>query len=90
MDDRQRIQAAVDARAKARELLAALLESKSAMESQGALARGDLYKRVTGQSSLENAIAATRRAIESYDRLIAQMERDSSQPEELSVARAQP
>jgi hypothetical protein len=78
MTDRQRILDATDARAKAQELLSVLLDAKATTESQGGGPRGDLYKRVTGQSSLENAIAATRRTIEAYDRLIAQMERDVS------------
>lgn len=32
--------------------------------------RRDLFKKVTGHSSLENAIDATRRAIEAYDRML--------------------
>ena len=38
--------------------------------SESGSARRDLFKKVTGHSSLENAIDATRRAIEAYDRML--------------------
>jgi hypothetical protein len=38
--------------------------------SESNSARRDLFKKVTGHSSLENAIDATRRAIEAYDRML--------------------
>ena len=36
--------------------------------------RRDLYKHVTGSSSLDNAIATARRSIETYDRILAQLQ----------------
>lgn len=66
-------------RAQARQLLDSLIASMRSNEnvSIDALAtpaegsnRRDLFKRVTGHSSLENAIDATRRAIEAYDRML--------------------
>ena len=38
--------------------------------SESGASRRDLFKKVTGPSSLENAIDATRRAIEAYDRML--------------------
>jgi hypothetical protein len=40
----------------------------------------DLFKKVTGHSSLENAIHATRRAIEAYDRMLAKSEEPARVP----------
>ncbi|MCX5691085.1 MAG: hypothetical protein NTV94_15085 [Planctomycetota bacterium] len=66
-------------RAQARLLLDALVASQRsndgvsidalAVPAEGSMRR-DLFKRVTGHSSLENAINATRRAIEAYDRML--------------------
>jgi|GEM_PF-2761878 len=46
----------------------------------------DLFKRVTGHSSLENAIEATRRAIEAYDRMLARNGRSHASPASVRVA----
>lgn len=59
-------------KAEAENLLRALMEAKK--QSEAILAEGsrrDLFKRVTGQSSLENAIAETSRAISAYDRVLS-------------------
>lgn len=73
MSDRQQI---VDetrtARAKAQDLLRALVETKASTDPKGK--GGDLYKRVTGQSSIEAAIASTKRMVETYDRMLVQLE----------------
>lgn len=55
-------------------LLHELIETKRQVDGNTAdgLPRRDLFKRVTGASSLENAISSTRRAIMAYDRLIAE------------------
>lgn len=75
MTDRQHI---VDetrtARAKAQDLLRALVEAKSVVEQKAAGGPADLYKRVTGQSSIESAIASTRRMVETYDRMLSRLE----------------
>ncbi len=85
MNDRTRIiDEARAARDQARQLLHALLESEQAAREGGH--EGDLFRRVTGASSLENAIAATRRTIDAYDRLLQELEggeprsRDASDP----------
>ncbi len=61
------------ARDHARALLKALQDAKAAGE-RASNGPGDLFKRVTGQSSLDNSIAATRRTIEAYDRVIAELD----------------
>jgi hypothetical protein len=73
LSDRQRIlDETLAARAKALDLLRALQDAKAATEDPVAPGR-DLYKRVTGQSSVENSIAATRRTLEAYDKVIAEL-----------------
>ena len=62
-----------NARAKAQELLRTLVEAKSGVESAGSR---DLYKVVTGTSSIDNAIDSARRAVETYDRMITELKRD--------------
>jgi hypothetical protein len=69
LSDRNRILAdTLAARAQALELLKALQDAKA-----GADAGRDLFKRVTGQSSVENSIAAARRAVEAFDKVIAEL-----------------
>jgi hypothetical protein len=59
-------------RAHAASVLHDLLEAQAACESTLATEkRSDMIKQVTGQSSLEVAIAETRKLIESLDRAIA-------------------
>jgi hypothetical protein len=75
MDPRRQIlDDTIAARAKAVELLKSLTEAQASTDPTAK----DLFKRVTGQSSIDNSIAATRRAIEAYDRMITQLE--SEQP----------
>ena len=58
-------------KAEAEELLRELVAAKKQTEVILAEAsRKDLFKRVTGQSSLDNAIAQTSRSIEAYGRVI--------------------
>lgn len=64
-------------RAQAAEVLRELLEAKSACEATlAAEKRPDMVKTVTGQSSLEVAIAETRKLVDSLDRAIAQATRE--------------
>lgn len=71
MTDRQRIlDEARNARCQAAELVAALTEAKAMSAVPGVK---DLYKRVTGQSSLDNAIASARRTLETFERVLAEM-----------------
>jgi len=80
MDQRRQIlEETIAARTKALELLKSLTAAQAGSDP----AAKDLYKRVTGQSSIENSIAATRRAVEAYDRVIAQLQ--SSETPEVKV-----
>jgi CO/xanthine dehydrogenase Mo-binding subunit len=82
MDARRRIlDETVAARAKALELLKSLTDLQAGADPSAR----DLFKRVTGQSSIDNSIAATRRAIEAYDRVLVQLE---AEPPVVSVGAA--
>lgn len=74
------------ARQQAERLLEGLLEAKSLSEQRLAeLHQTDHLKHVTGRSSLENAIASTRRMIETLDRAAAQLRRESHQRQPVAV-----
>ena len=75
IDRQQLLQGTLAARDHAASLLKALQDAKGLTEAQPPAPKGDLYKRVTGASSLENAIAETRRTVDAYERLIAQLEK---------------
>ena len=75
------LQDTIAARDKAAALLKALQDAKGMTESQPPSPKGDLYKRVTGASSLENAIAEARRTVDTYERLIGQLEKASDDSE---------
>jgi hypothetical protein len=77
MDQRRQIlEDTVAARSKALELLKTLTIAQASTDPTSR----DLFKRVTGQSSIENSIAATKRAVEAYDRVIAQLEAGGETP----------
>ncbi len=64
------------ARQRAESVLKGLIEAQSECERQLSQEnRRDAMKVVTGKSSLENAIATTRRMIESFDRQIQELVR---------------
>lgn len=72
MSDSQRILNELKvAREQAARLLAALRETSALSGSSGPR---DLYKKVTGQSSMERAVAAASRTLESYDRMIEEVQ----------------
>lgn len=65
------------AREKAEALLRRLLESKAQSERHLAeLKQPDTFKAVTGRSAMDNAIASTRRIIETLDRAVQQIKKD--------------
>jgi len=68
-----KLEEAIAARDRAKELLRMLIEAKAECERQNEAPR-DLFKKVTGQSSLENAIAATSRTLETFERVLAEIE----------------
>ncbi len=63
-------------RDEARVLLDALIEAKTRAEHIGDGLTSDAFKGVTGESSLERAIDRTRRLIESFNRVITELESD--------------
>lgn len=71
MSDRQRIlDEARAARDQAADLVAALTEARAEAAKP---AVKDLFQRVTGQTSLDNALASARRTLETFDRVLAEM-----------------
>ena len=61
-------------------LLKSLLDAKSVSEKNLALLQQpDLVKQVTGRSSMDNAIASTRRLIDSFNRVLDDLRRNLSE-----------
>lgn len=64
----------VTARDEAKSFLRALEDAKTRSEKHLAeLGQPDHLKAVTGRSAMDNAIASTRRLIETYDRVLAEL-----------------
>jgi hypothetical protein len=80
MSERQRIlQETNVVRDKAEALLRGLMDAKSTSEKHlAAVHERDRMKALTGRSSMDNAIASTRRMIDSLDRTLSQLKRDLS------------
>lgn len=78
MSERQRIlRETTLVREKAQALLQGLIEAKSSSEKHlDEIRQLDPLKRLTGQSSMDNAISSTRRMIESLDRALEQLRTD--------------
>lgn len=74
IDIRKAMADAVAARREAEALVRSLEELRAQTDPEAR----DLYKRVTGNSSLENAVAAAKRTVESYDRLIAELSKQAT------------
>lgn len=71
------IQETVQRRDEAMTLLSTLLDAKSISEHNLAqLHQPDLIKQVTGKSSMDNAIASTRRLIDSFNRVLDDLRRN--------------
>jgi phage-related protein len=67
-------------RDEATKLLASLLDAKKVSEQNlASIHQDDLLKRVTGNSSMDNAIASTRRLIDSFNRVIDDLRRNLSE-----------
>lgn len=61
-------------------LLRSLLDAKSISEQNlRQLQQPDLVKQVTGSSSMDNAIASTRRLIDSFNRVLDDLNRNMSE-----------
>ena len=77
MTERQRILDETEtARQRAEGLLRGLLDARAKCEQNGLGGSVDPLKRVTGRSSMDNAIASTRRMIESLDRALTDFKRE--------------
>lgn len=75
------------ARQHAEAVLKGLLDAQNACERQlQDEHRRDAMKLVTGKSSLENAVAATRRMIESFDRQIQEIGRAEPQVDPIALS----
>jgi hypothetical protein len=88
MSERQRILRETNqVRDKAEALLRGLMEAKDASERHLASIREfDPMKRLTGHSSMDNAIHSTRRMIDSLDRALNQLKHELSD-EDLALMR---
>jgi len=61
-------------RDEAERLLRVLIEARESSEKNlASLGQPDLVKQVTGRSSMDNAIASTRRLIDSFNRVLADL-----------------
>jgi hypothetical protein len=75
------------AKDKADALLKVLVEAKQRSEEHmRELGQHDTFKRVTGRSSLDNAIASTRRMVETLRRTEAQLQRDLCEADAVLIA----
>ena len=86
MTERQRIlQETGVVRDKAEALLRGLMDAKNTSERHlASVHERDRMKALTGRSSMDNAIASTRRMIDSLDRTLSQLKSDLSD-EDLSL-----
>ncbi len=67
-------------RDEATKLLSTLLDAKKVSErNMATIKQDDLLKRVTGQSSMDNAIDSTRKLIDSFNRVIDDLRRNLSE-----------
>jgi len=67
-------------RDEATKLLSTLLDAKKVSErNMASIKQDDLLKRVTGQSSMDNAIDSTRKLIDSFNRVIDDLRRNLSE-----------
>ncbi len=85
--ERQRILAeTIAAREKAEGLLRVLTEARSASDKRLAELRlGDQLKKVTGKSSMDNAVAAAQRTVDMLNRALEDFKRELSE-EDLAMA----
>jgi len=80
MSQKQRILVeTVGRRDEAEALLRALVDAKASSEKNLAeIRQSDFMKKVTGKSSMDNAIASTQRLIESFNRVISDLKANLS------------
>ena len=72
-------------------LLKSLLDAKSISERNlEAIQQPDLIKQFTGRSSMDNAIASTRRLIDSFNRVLDDLRRNLSEEDLRLIGRLEP
>lgn len=77
LDKRQILAQTTHRRDEANKLLETLLDAKKVSERNlASIRQDDLLKRVTGNSSMDNAITSTRRLIDSFNRVIDDLRRN--------------
>ncbi len=85
LDKKQILSQTTHRRDEATKLLTTLLDAKKVSERNlASIHQDDLLKRVTGNSSMDNAIASTRKLIDSFNRVIDDLRRNLSD-EELAI-----
>jgi hypothetical protein len=76
-------------RDEAEALLQSLIAAKATSEKNlAALRQPDVLKRVTGKSSMDNAIQSTRRLVSSFNRMLTDLETDLTPDEAELLAEA--
>ncbi|MBO6512525.1 MAG: hypothetical protein JJ974_00990 [Phycisphaerales bacterium] len=86
LDKAQILSQTTKRRDEATKLLTSLLEAKRVSERNlASIHQDDLLKRVTGNSSMDNAIASTRKLIDSFNRVIDDLRRNLND-DELSLS----
>ncbi len=82
LDKRQILAQTTHRRDEANKLLESLLDAKKVSERNlASIRQDDLLKRVTGNSSMDNAITSTRRLIDSFNRVIDDLRRNLGEDE---------
>lgn len=77
LDKKQILSQTTHRRDEATKLLSTLLDAKKISERNlASIKQDDLLKRVTGNSSMDNAIASTRKLIDSFNRVIDDLRRN--------------
>ncbi|MEQ9207755.1 MAG: hypothetical protein RLN78_10345 [Phycisphaerales bacterium] len=77
LDKRQILSQTTHRRDEATKLLESLLDAKRVSERNlASINQDDMLKRVTGNSSMDNAIASTRKLIDSFNRVIDDLRRN--------------
>jgi hypothetical protein len=80
LSKRQLLTQTTQRRDEANTLLESLLDAKKISERNlASINQDDLLKRVTGNSSMDNAIASTRKLIDSFNRVIDDLRRNLSE-----------
>lgn len=87
MNSSEILRDSVQARRQAEELLRGLLEAKSQTETYlTEIGREDPVKKLTGKSAIDNAIASTRRMIDTLDRAVDQVRQELSEEDWAEIA----